>query len=92
MATVSMRRVPPRTMAEMAPRSALDVEGVDLDMRAKMTQGLGLEPLDWQVERIHEEACQVRGPRYPWFATGLEPFEAGRRDRTRRYATIFLLG
>lgn len=74
----------------LAPRAALFVDGMDLDMRSSMTRALGLEPLDWQVERIHEEARQVRGLRYPWFATGLEPFDAGRRDRVRRYATVFL--
>ena len=74
----------------MAPRSALVVDGVDLDMRADLTRAQGLEPLDYEVERIHGEARAVRGPRYPWFATGLEPFEAGRDDRARRYATIFL--
>jgi chemotaxis methyl-accepting protein methylase len=76
----------------LGPRAALFVDGMDLDMRMSMTSALGLEPLDWQVELIHEEARQVRGLRYPWFATGLEPFEGARRDRVRRYATVFLKG
>jgi hypothetical protein len=76
----------------LAPSAALFVDGMDLDMRTGLTRAAGLEPLDWQVERIHEEARQVRGLRYPWFATGLEPYEGARRDRVRRYATVFLKG
>jgi chemotaxis methyl-accepting protein methylase len=76
----------------LGPRSALVVDGMDLDMRGSLTRAQGLEPLDYKIERIHDEAREVRGHRYPWFATGLEPFEADRKDRVRRYATVFLRG
>jgi chemotaxis methyl-accepting protein methylase len=76
----------------LGPRSALFVDGMDLDIRSRLTRALGLEPLDYRIQSIHDEARQVRGPRYPWFATGLEPFEVRRKDRARRYATVFLRG
>jgi chemotaxis protein methyltransferase CheR len=78
--------------ALLGPRSALVVDGMDLDMRSRLSRAHALEPLDYEIELIHEEARQVRGLRYPWFATGLEPFEADRKDRVRRYATVFLRG
>lgn len=76
----------------LGPRSALFIEGMDLDMRSRMTRDARLEPFDHDVRRIHEEAREVRGLRYPWFATGLEPWSTGRRDSVRRYATVFLKG
>lgn len=77
-------------IALLKPRAALFVDGADLDIRARLTRRGGLRPLTVDLERIHGDARRVRGDRYPWFAAGLEPFDASRRDRDRRYATIFL--
>ncbi len=74
----------------LAPRSALFVDGVDLGLRAAMTRRLGLEPLDYRVREIHDEARFVRGAGWPWQYWGLEPFRARSHDPLRRYATIFL--
>ena len=68
------------------------VDGMDVDMRQRRSRAFGLEPLDYEIERIHREAAVVRGERYPWEAAGLEPFSSDRRDWKRRYATIFLKG
>ncbi len=76
----------------LGPRSALFVDGMDVDLRARLSGEAGLQPLDFALEAIHEEARDVRGSRYPWSATGLEPFDPTRPDRLRRYATIFLRG
>lgn len=76
----------------LAPRSALFVDGADLGLRAAMTRRLGLEPLDFRVREIHEEARFVRGAGWPWHYWGLEPFRDRAHDPLRRYATIFLRG
>lgn len=88
----SSRRVFDNAAALLKPRAALFVDGMDPDMRASRTRKHGLVPLDVNIERIHHEAERVRGERYPGHAAGLEPFDATRRDRNRRYATIFLRG
>lgn len=86
------RRLFDNIVALLKPRSALFVDGMDLDMRTRRTRAHRLVPLTFALRRIHDEARLVRGERYPWFASGLEPFSAQRRDRERRYATIFLRG
>lgn len=84
------RRLFDTVVSLMKPRSALFVDGMDLDMRASRSRAHGLEPLSYALERIHEEARVVRGPRYPRYATGLEPFSHRRAEAERAYATIFL--
>jgi hypothetical protein len=74
----------------MKPRSVLFVDGMDVDMRERRTRRLGLVPLDYRIERIHDEASIVRGDRYPWQGAGLEPLSTERADWKRRYATIFV--
>jgi chemotaxis protein methyltransferase CheR len=74
----------------LQPRSALYIEGVDLGMRCKLTRNHGLRPLDYEVERIHNDARIIRATGWPFHYWGLEPFSGIRRDWLRRYATIFL--
>ncbi len=85
-------RVFDNAVALLKPRAALFVDGMDVDMRQRRSRAFGLEPLDYEIERIHREAAVVRGERYPWEAAGLEPFSSDRRDWKRRYATVFLKG
>ena len=84
------RRLFDAAVGLLKPRAALFVDGVDPDMRAARSRAHGLTPLRYALERIHEEARVIRGPRYPWYATGLEPFSGNRADADRRYATVFL--
>lgn len=72
------------------PRGALAVDGVDLDLRTRCTLAAGLEPWPGEVERIHGEAREERGYAWPAVYWGLEPYDGGRADALRRYATIFL--
>lgn len=74
----------------LAPRGALAIDGADLDLRSRYTAAAGLDPWTQEIERIHEEARDERGYAWPGIYWGLEPYEAGRRDAVRRYATIFL--
>ena len=83
------RRLFNAAVSLMKPRSVLFIDGMDIDMRITLTRAHGLVPMTFAIEQIHNEARLVRGPRYPWFATGLEPFSPARADAARRYATIF---
>jgi len=74
----------------VAPRGALAIDGTDLDLRSRYTAEAGLDPWPQEIERIHEEARDERGYAWPGIYWGLEPYEPGRRDAVRRYATIFL--
>ncbi|MBS0431063.1 MAG: hypothetical protein JSS21_01445, partial [Proteobacteria bacterium] len=84
------RRLFDNAVALLKPRAALFVSGMDIDMRARLSHRHRLSPMTFALERIHEESRLVLGPRYPYFATGLEPYSRHRRDHERRYATIFL--
>jgi chemotaxis protein methyltransferase CheR len=68
---------------------ALFINGVDTDMRAEMTKRLGLTPLDYLVEEIHNDARVDRG--YGWSGTyvGRKPFTRLGRDWLRKQGTIF---
>ncbi len=85
------RRAFPGIVRLLRPRSALFIDGVDLDLRVQFTSAAGLTPLDYRVRDIHEEAHEVRGGRYPEDYSGLPPYKAG-PDAVRRFATIFLKG
>lgn len=86
------RRLFANVVAMLKPRSALFIDGMDLDMRERCTREHHLVPLTFAVQRIHDEARLVRGDRYPWFAAGLEPSLPRNRNFERRYSTIFLRG
>ena len=76
--------------ATLGPRSALFVDGMDIDMRETLTRKAGLMPLDHLVAEIHGDAMTLRGGHWPWQYWSLEPLDMRRKDRARRYATIFL--
>jgi hypothetical protein len=74
----------------MKPRSALLIDGVDLDMRTRLTGEAGLRPCLAGLEQIHAESRAFRGYAWPRIYWGLEAFDSRRGDAQRRYATIFL--
>lgn len=73
-------------------RAALFIDGMDVDLRARLTSAAGLEPCAEEVERIHNESRLERGYAWPRIYWGLEPFNPRRSDAVRRYATIFFRG
>jgi chemotaxis methyl-accepting protein methylase len=76
----------------MAPRAALMVAGMNLDLRTRLTAEAGLAPFPQDVRRIHAEGRAHTPPhwwRVPW---GAEPFLPFRNDKVRRYATVFRRG
>ena len=84
------RRAFAHVRAAMKPRSALLLDGMDIDLRQSLTRQAGLEPLDCMIADIHADSAVLRGPAWPWTYWGLEPFDVRRRDWRRRYATIYL--
>jgi chemotaxis methyl-accepting protein methylase len=76
----------------LGKRAALFVDGVDINIRSKVTEEFGLEPLEYRLEEIHNEARRARAVGWPYTYWGLEPYMTASRDWQRRYATIFLKG
>ena len=74
----------------LKPRSALLVDGMDIDMRQSLTKKAGLEPLDALIAEIHADALKLRGAPWPWQYWSVEPMNTAHRDWKRRYATIYL--
>jgi chemotaxis methyl-accepting protein methylase len=72
----------------VAPGGLLICRGVDLDVRERVVQQLGLWPISKRIEEIHEVAVDARRG-WPWKYWGLEPLDKTRKDWARRYATIF---
>jgi chemotaxis methyl-accepting protein methylase len=74
----------------LRPKAVLLVDGMDQPLRVEMTRAHGLEPLEYKLKEIYEES-RVHTPldwwRYYW---GSEPYSPFRRDRARRYGTVFL--
>jgi chemotaxis protein methyltransferase CheR len=76
--------------ALLKPRSALFVDGMDLDIRYALSKKAGLVPLDYLIPEIHNDGMALRGGSWPWQYWGLEPLNTARKDWKQRYATIFL--
>jgi len=72
------------------PGAALFLDGVDLPLRHAFVRRKGLVPLDYEIERIHNEARRARAVGWPYEYWGLEPFLTVRRDWRSRYSTIFI--
>jgi len=85
----------------LKPKSALFIDGVDLDIRERVTSAQGLIPLDFKIEEIHNELRSVSvnssgdysetsGSGWPYQYWGLEPLSKETKDWKRRYATVFV--
>jgi chemotaxis methyl-accepting protein methylase len=65
-------------------------DGMSLDDRVKLTKEYSLEPLNYQVKQIHRHA-RHHVPLDWWnYYYGAEPYLFFKKDKLRRYATIFL--
>lgn len=76
----------------LKPRAALFIDGMDQPLRIELTEAHELEPLGWKTRQIYSETRVHTPPdwwRYYW---GSEPYSPLRRDRARRYETVFLKG
>ncbi|MFZ1683329.1 MAG: CheR family methyltransferase [Candidatus Zixiibacteriota bacterium] len=73
----------------LKPRAALFIDGMDLDMKQRLTRQVGLTPMLDEIETIHADAYEERGTSWPAIYWGLEPLSRSRKDWTYRYSTIF---
>ncbi len=71
-------------------KAVVFLDGVDLHQRAELTERHGLEPLNYQVQKIHDEVWQIRKDGWPQLYWGVEPYWPHRKDALRHYATIYL--
>jgi len=72
------------------PCGYLIVCGIDLNVRTRVAEDLGWNPLQELLEEIHQgDPCMKTF--WPWHYAGLEPLNKGRRDWRLRYAAAFQL-
>ncbi len=72
----------------VAPGGYLVVSGVDLDVKTRVVQCEGWEPVLEDLEEIHEGDRLLRED-WPFKYWGLEPLDRKRTDWHIRYATVF---
>jgi SAM-dependent methyltransferase len=72
------------------PQGYLFVSGIDLDIRMKVAQDSGWNPLQELLEEIHDGDPRM-GSSWPWNYSALEPLNKRRRDWRLRYAAAFQL-
>jgi len=76
----------------LKPKAAFLLDGMDQALRVELTLAHGLEPLEFKSRKIYEES-RVHTPLDWWhYYYGCEPYSPLRRDRARRYGTVFLKG
>ncbi len=71
------------------PGGTLVLDGIDLDLKARVTQSLGLKPVTRYLEEIHT-ADPSKGD-WPWTRWSHEPIDYERDDWEYRYATVFVV-
>ena len=74
----------------VSPHGYLFVSGIDLDIRTKIANELGWNPLEELLEKVHEGDPGMRSC-WPCHYAGLEPLNKKRQDWRIRYATAFQL-
>lgn len=76
----------------LKPKSVLLIDGMDLDLKMALTREANLQPLDEAHREIYQQARKHIGAAWWRYYYGAEPYSMFRRDRLRRYSTIFLRG
>lgn len=76
----------------LKPRSALLIEGMDLDLRLRLTRDHQLRPLAYRHREIYEHSRSHVALEWWRHYYGAEPYSVLARDRVRRYSSIFLNG
>ena len=73
-------------------RSALLVDGVDLDLKEELTREAGLAPLEYRYREIYDAGRRHVSLAWWRHYYGAEPRSILQSDPVRRYGTIFLRG
>jgi chemotaxis methyl-accepting protein methylase len=76
----------------LKPKSALFIDGMELDMREQLTSEAKLVPLDYKCRKIHEFATRHIDDHWWNYYYGMEPYAFWHPNRIRRFSTIFLKG
>jgi chemotaxis methyl-accepting protein methylase len=74
----------------VSPQGYLFVSGIDLDIRTKVAEDSGWQPLQELLEEIHEGDPRMRR-NWPWNYSALEPLNKRKQDWRLRYAAAFQL-
>jgi SAM-dependent methyltransferase len=72
----------------VSPTGYLFVSGIDLDIRTRVAEDLGWNPLQELLEEIHNGDPRMR-VHWPWNYSALEPLNKRRPDWRLRYAAAF---
>ena len=81
-----------RQIAQLVlPGGMLICSGVDVEVRTKVAQELGWEPIQDLLEEIHEGDHTLRDG-WPWEYWALEPLNKKHSDWQLRYASAFRIG
>ena len=67
----------------------LFLDGMDLDLRVELTRARRLQPLDYKVKDIYQDARRHVPSNWWDYYYGSEPYLPFSRGRLRRYCTIF---
>lgn len=73
----------------LKPNGVLFINGMDTDMRIKLTKSHNLEPIDYLIEEIHEDARLDRGDSWANYYYGRVPFSRSSRNWLRKFCTIY---
>ncbi|MFV8819487.1 CheR family methyltransferase [Haliea sp. E17] len=73
-------------------RSAVFIDGMNPDLRARLTTEVGLQPLEFKHKEIYQHARLHLSPAWWRYYYGREPYLFFKSDKLRRYSTIFLRG
>jgi chemotaxis methyl-accepting protein methylase len=76
----------------LAPRSALFIDGMNLDLREELTDRHGLSPLEFKIREIHDFARKHVDARWWNYYYGMEPYARWHPHCARRFSTIFFQG
>jgi len=69
------------------PNGVLTLDGVDLDLKARVTQDLGLDPVFKNIEAIYTADVSKHG--WPFVRWAHEPMDRTRTDWIYRYAILY---
>ena len=71
----------------LVPRGCLVVDGVDLDLKARVVSELDLMPIPDRIEEVHTADPSKND--WPWTRWSHEPLDRTRPDWVARYCTVF---
>jgi chemotaxis methyl-accepting protein methylase len=72
-------------------KAAIFIDGMDPDLRITLTTEAGLHPLDFRCREIYEYARKHLSFNWWKYYYGREPYLFFKKDKLRRYGTIFFV-